>query len=175
MRQKEIPGFPDYEITEDGRVWSKPRKDAIGRRCGGKYLKPGKNPDGYSAVHLWKNGQPTTKWIHRLVLESFVGMIPGKNEVRHLNGDLNDNRLENLAWGTHSDNMLDAIKHGTHCTCKQKGEGNPSAKLKKADIKVIRYLRDVAKFTLADIGWQFGIHKRQVKRICDRVSWAHVA
>ena len=175
MRQKEIPGFPDYEVTEDGRVWSKPGKDAIERRCGGKYLKPGKNLDGYSAVHLWKNGHYTTKWIHRLLLETFVGTISGKNDVRHLSGDLNDNRLENLAWGTHADNMYDAIKHGTHCTCKQKGEGNPGSKLKVTDIKVIRYLRDIVKFTLADIGWQFDICKQHVKRICDRKCWSHVA
>lgn len=33
---------------------------------------------------------------------------------RHLNGNPYDNRLENLAWGTPSENMLDKVRHGTH-------------------------------------------------------------
>src|SRR5262249_12949164 len=36
------------------------------------------------------------------------------HEVRHLNGIRTDNRPENLAWGTKSENMQDAVRHGTH-------------------------------------------------------------
>jgi len=57
--------------------------------------------------------------VHRLVLEAFVGTCPPEMETMHLNGCRSDNRLENLKWGTHEENIdglrtLDviAIKHG---------------------------------------------------------------
>jgi hypothetical protein len=35
-------------------------------------------------------------------------------ECRHRNGNPTDNRPENLAWGTPTQNALDKILHGTH-------------------------------------------------------------
>lgn len=35
-------------------------------------------------------------------------------DVRHLNGDRDDNRLENLTYGTRSENEYDKIAHGRH-------------------------------------------------------------
>ena len=55
----EIQGYPNYLIYEDGRVWSKNR--------GGKFLKPGKNNDGYLQLVLWKDQKGKTMRIHRLV------------------------------------------------------------------------------------------------------------
>jgi len=41
--------------------------------------------------------------------------LPKPGEVcRHLNGNPHDNRLDNLSWGTPSENMLDKARHGTH-------------------------------------------------------------
>jgi hypothetical protein len=44
---------------------------------------------------------------------TFIGK-PNGLVVRHLNGISRDNRLENLAYGTQSDNEQDSIRHGTH-------------------------------------------------------------
>lgn len=53
--------------------------------------------------------------VHRLVLEAFVGQPPFEGaETRHINGDPTDNRLANLRWGTHAENMADMLRHGTH-------------------------------------------------------------
>lgn len=32
---KTIPGFPNYAISKDGEIWSKPRITSHGRRRGG--------------------------------------------------------------------------------------------------------------------------------------------
>ena len=79
-----IAEHPDYKVTERGRVWSSQR--AV-------FLKPLKI-GGYLAVIL----NDKTRYIHRLVLEAFVGPCPSGLVARHLNGDLTDNWLTNLAW-----------------------------------------------------------------------------
>ena len=55
-----------------------------------------------------------TKYIHRLVLEAFVGPCPEGMETCHNNGVRTDNRLENLRWDTSSANNDDIVKHGRH-------------------------------------------------------------
>lgn len=80
----------------------------------GNVLTCSKRSDGYISVKLYKgNGTYTTQWIHRLVLESFVGPCPPGMECRHLNGNPSDNRLINLAWGTKEENAHDKVLHGT--------------------------------------------------------------
>lgn len=53
-------------------------------------------------------------FVHQLVAEAFIGPRPDGQEVRHLNGDPADNRVQNLAYGTRSQNVADAIRHGTY-------------------------------------------------------------
>jgi hypothetical protein len=45
--------------------------------------------------------------------EVFTGQCPPWLEVRHLNGVPNDNRFENLLYGTRSENGKDRLLHGT--------------------------------------------------------------
>jgi hypothetical protein len=49
-----------------------------------------------------------------LVCEAFHGVGPKGTEVCHLNGKSGDNAASNLAWGTRSENVQQAIAHGTH-------------------------------------------------------------
>jgi hypothetical protein len=68
----------------------------------------------YLGVHLSHMGVKSDRGVHTLVAEAFIGPRPDGREVRHINGDGRDNRAENLAWGTHSENELDKVRHGTH-------------------------------------------------------------
>lgn len=99
-----IPDVPGYMVSDEGRVQS-PRK----------ILKPYRNQNGYFIVMLRDSaGKRGWRGVHRLVLLAFVGEPPPGTECCHGNGVRDDNRLENLRWGTKSENSLDAVAHGTH-------------------------------------------------------------
>jgi hypothetical protein len=62
----------------------------------------------------------SSRVAHILVCEAFHGPKPEPHhEVRHLNGNGQDNRPENLAWGTKSENRADAVRHGTDYNTKK--------------------------------------------------------
>jgi hypothetical protein len=58
--------------------------------------------------------------VHELVLSTFAGLRPAKHECCHINGIPTDNRLENLRWGTRSDNIRDSVRHGNWMTPERK-------------------------------------------------------
>lgn len=94
-----LPADPRYIITPQGDVYG-----AFGRK-----LKQPVGKRGYPVVNI--NGIPRT--IHSLVMETFVGPRPEGMQVRHLNGNPLDNRLENLQYGTAAENQHDKFAHGT--------------------------------------------------------------
>ena len=105
---KDIPGYEgQYQISTFGNVRS------FRRSVAPKLLKPGRMPQGHLSVALGRNN---SQCVHKLVLLAFVGPAPYKHDCRHLNGNPSDNRLENLRWGTRSENILDAVRHNTWMT-----------------------------------------------------------
>ena len=87
-----------YEVSSLARVRrsvTAPRKKCSRR---GRIVKQRLNPEGYPEVWLWN--RPTRKryFVHRLVLEAFVGPWQSGYEADHLNFNRTDNRVENLRW-----------------------------------------------------------------------------
>lgn len=163
---KSISNFPGYYITKDGRVWSGPKK---GNSHRGQWLKPIINLRGYCIVNLYQDKKEYTRYIHRLVLEAFIGPCPDNMEACHGNGIKVDNRLENLRWDTHSGNQLDAVKHGTHVDTR--GEKHGRAKLNNMKVRVIRRMLEQGGFTQREIAGIFGVNSATISYIKHGVSW----
>jgi len=62
----------------------------------------------YFTIRLSKNGQTSTRYVHRLVAAAFVPNHMGKPFVNHRNGNKLDNRSKNLEWVTHAENIQHA-------------------------------------------------------------------
>lgn len=103
-----IPGFKGvYEASSLGNVrsWTAIKQGGL--------LTPRVNSrTGYWEVHV--GGSRSPRKVHQLVAAAFLGPRPPGMQTRHLNGDRLDNRLENLAYGTQSQNELDSVRVGTH-------------------------------------------------------------
>jgi hypothetical protein len=104
-----------YEVSSLGRVRSLLRKTP-------QILKPSKGTHGYMTLYIYTGGKRRLRSVHQLVAEAFIGPRSEGVDVRHLNGVKADCRAANLAFGSRSQNMLDAVTHGqnvnaakTHC------------------------------------------------------------
>jgi len=102
-----VPGYPDYEVSSEGRVVSR-------RRGTTRLLKGCLSAGGYRSVWLCNDEGRKQVGIHRVVLLAFVGPCPPEMEGRHLDDDSKNNLLRNLAYGTHGDNMKDQVANGVH-------------------------------------------------------------
>jgi HNH endonuclease len=70
-----------------------------------KLVKQHKRPDGYMACKLSKNRKQKDVRVHRVIAFTFLANPENKQFVNHLNSKRADNRLENLAWCTHPENI----------------------------------------------------------------------
>lgn len=117
---KPVPGYEGkYEVSDLGRVRSLDRRDAIGRPIRGRVLKAGVSSRGYEHVSLSDGRRALTRAVHTMVLEAFRGPRPPGAEACHGEGGARDNRLANLRWDSHSENMIDRSRHGT---CHHRGK-----------------------------------------------------
>jgi hypothetical protein len=105
-----------YEVSNLGRVRSLDRlipavnRDGSGRmnRLKGRLLKGTPDRDGYLKVNLRNGtGAVSTRMIHTLVLEAWIGPRPLKHDVCHGAGGTSDNSLANLRYDTRSANEAD--------------------------------------------------------------------
>ncbi len=163
---KPINGFKNYTVTSDGRVWSRHRKGVKGR-----WLKTATHRSGHLYVSLCVNGKQFYRHIHRLVLEAYVGPRPAGMECRHLNGNPTDNQLDNLCWGTRSENIQDAIQHGTHPGFKNNGENNGQAKLTEKDAQFIFDSCYNGTHTRRELTSMFPVSRTTINGIANRRKW----
>ena len=99
-RIRPIPGFAGHFADSNGEIW---RDDPV---IGMVQMKQYHNR--YKQLRI----KGAYCRVHRLVAMAFHGLPPdGATMCRHLNDKKHDNRPENLAWGTHPDNIKDKVRN----------------------------------------------------------------
>ena len=103
---KDIEGYPNYMVSNYGRVKNCMRN---------KILRPGLGGNGYLTVCLYKNGEGKSYRVNRLVALAFVPNPEGKEDVNHIDEDKLNNCASNLNWMTRSENIYHSShKHAQH-------------------------------------------------------------
>lgn len=112
-----VKGFEDeYMINKDGIVKSisVTRQNSIGRKYTTKEITITQFVcrGGYSTVKLTRNKKSGSRYVHRLLALTFIDNPNNYPVVNHINGNKQDNSLENLEWTTPSKNHLHALAMG---------------------------------------------------------------
>lgn len=159
-----LPGQDTYAISDRGILFSRyygQWQRIRGSMCHEGYLRAKFLPGTYPI---------RIAFIHRLVLEAFVGPCPEEMQACHGNGIRHDNRLENLRWDTRVGNAGDRILHGTAGI----GERNPSARMTEEAVRQLQDMFDREGTSYAELGRRFGICDMQARKIALRKAWCHI-
>lgn len=155
-----VSGAP-YEVSDLGRVR---RVSAYRSTWRGRILKPWPKRNGYLGVSLSVNGRVTTAMVAHLVCAAFHGPKPSPNHhAAHRDENRQNNRADNLRWATPQENEADK-------TNPVRGSRHPFAKLREADIPVIRELiaQGVSPKKIAE---RFGVSSGKIHHIKTGRSW----
>lgn len=99
---KEIKGYPNYAISDQGRVWSSHQ--------GGRILSQYTNESNtYLVVGLYRDGERQQRLVHSLVAQHFKPerweeYVKGEVEIHHGDEDPTNNAESNLAYVTREEN-----------------------------------------------------------------------
>lgn len=167
---KDIAGYEGrYQVSSLGRVKSLPNrirkselilKQSTHKRSEHRLVNLTSNEGG-----AWKQ---RSHWVHRLVLEAFVGPCPEGMEGCHNDGNSTNNVPGNLRWDTHEGNIADVRKHGT-----LRGENNGRAIL--TEEQAIEIKGRIANGESDDeIATLYPISARGIKNIRNGYNWRHL-
>jgi hypothetical protein len=157
-----------YSASDQGRVRSEERiltgADGRSQRRKARLLKK-RIEGGYEVVTLNRLGRRRNFRVHRLVLEAFVGPRPEGMVCRHGPRGGLDNRLENLSWGTHHENLaLDRRRDGTHTA----GSRNGNAILNESAVAFIRQ----SELRSSELAAIFGVSVETIRNVRAGRTWS---
>lgn len=164
---RDVVGFEaDYEVSTFGSV----------RRKGtGHILRPWFAAKRYHYVHLCAGGRKKKVGVHVLVAEAFCGPKPSPvHEVAHWDGVATNNRVENIRWATHGENVEDQRRHGTLHTPVYHGASHPRAKLTDQVVLYIRYVYSGRRGQLTELALIYGVTRKTIKRAATGQGWTYV-
>ncbi len=151
-----------YLVSTYGRVYGVKRKKILAQIPG---------TQGHLWVGLWKDGKYKAKFVHRLVLEAFVGPCPVGMEGCHSpDRSPTNNRKDNLRWGTKKDNAAGRDKDGRTV----KGERFWSAKMNPNKVQHLRSLYATGNYTMRKLSKLFQISPTTTRQIVRRLCWKSV-
>ena len=112
---KTIDNYGDYEVSNYGKVrrisydGDKSKEEQYKLPY---YLKHRIDKDGYFRYTLCVKGKTKSFYAHRLVAQAFIPNPNNKPQVNHIDGNKQNNYVDNLEWCTIQENNLHALRNG---------------------------------------------------------------
>jgi len=116
---KDAKGFENYyEVSNTGKVRRKKTatyyKDGRVAFFSETILKESITKKGYKTVYLSMKSKKYTRFVHRIVAETFIPNPENKATVNHKDCDKKNNNYNNLEWMTNKENMNHAFDKGIY-------------------------------------------------------------
>jgi hypothetical protein len=99
-----------YQVSTSGRVKRIGKyRNQVTEWDSNRLLKPARKNNGYMYCQLSKDGKTSPKMIHRLVAEAFIENPQNKPTVNHIDGNRENNDVDNLEWATYTENNIHSV------------------------------------------------------------------
>lgn len=165
-----------YDISSYGRVRRiKAGPGTVAQRMMKLTVRPKTRKGAYPRVVLSRGSRGESKEfrVHRLVAAAYLGPCPPRMVVNHIDNDPTNNRVENLEYVTHRENLLHALRLCPASSRPRQYREKSQAGLTDQHIVAIRALAPL--FRYRRIAELFGITETYVAAIVNRHAWKHVA
>lgn len=145
-------GYPkftldDYEVTRNGEVINK----HTGRQPKFQY-----NTKGYPRVII--GGKKY--FVHRLVAEKYIPNPENKPQVNHIDGNKENNKVENLEWVTAHENRQHAINYGLQWS--------------NFSLDDIRYIKNHSEIKTQELADKFNVSYNCIDRVKKGITFKFV-
>lgn len=147
-------------VDQDGNVFDNLRQE---------FRKPTIGADGHAVINI--DGIGVVRVARLVALTFYLMPPPGKRLVMHKNGNVSDNRADNICWA--SPKEISALAHRLGWVPHPVGEQLPSTKLTAEQVFVIREMLD-AGYTKRSIAEEFGVTHGAIDGIKYGKSWRHI-
>lgn len=153
---REAVDFPRHFVSSLGLVWTC-RSQKLVRGC--------VSGRGYRSIVLTSGPR---EYVHRIICRTFHGHPElGRDHVRHLDGNMDNNHADNLAWGSRQDNEADKERHGTVL----RGDRCPASKLTSEKVREMRAIRARDGHSYSTLGRMFGVSHATAHRAVVGETW----
>lgn len=172
---KDIHNVPFHQVSNLGNI--KVVQHTIMRKDGKPFTvkerirKPFITRNGYAVVNSRIHNKKIYIIVHRAVAEAFIDNPFNKEQVNHIDGNKQNNNVNNLEWVTRKENM----QHARDCNLwfpeKRCCEKHPMSKLTAETVIKIRELLKEGTMSQKDIAIICNTTQERVSRIKHNKAW----
>ena len=153
-----------YEASDLGNIRNAKTKRLKATVFDGYYLK-----FGYDYVYEKQRHQGWYR-VHRAIAETFIPNPERKNTVNHIDGDHQNNRVDNLEWATNKEQSIHAAKVlKTNC-----GENSYNAQFTNNQVREMRKLFESGEKTVNELAELFSAKPAHIRRIVKYERWRNI-